>query len=107
MQLLLQHKNDITYEDLNNYYGEYGMTFKTKKEAMLYSEGRNKKGKKNYITRLIKYRDKDINVINGTGQHREGAIPVCDGYLITMLNNEIRWVILNKRKYAVKRIGLL
>jgi hypothetical protein len=77
----------VTDSDLNHYYGKLGMTFKTQKEAGDYSKALKKRGTKNYVTRIINYRDSDVTIYNGIGVMKDGAIPYCKGYLVTVLNN--------------------
>jgi len=85
MNLLLTDKRDVTDNDLNHYYGQYGKTFKTREEAIDFGNTIEKRGAKYYISRIMNYRDNDVRTVDGSGTHNEGATPFCKGYLVTII----------------------
>jgi len=98
-RLLLANKHDISENDLNHHYGKYGRSFKAsdkntehentiseaREKAIKHKNALKKQGVNSYITRLIDYKEKDVLCMNGVGTHINGAIPLCKGYLVTVL----------------------
>ena len=51
------HKEHITYEDLNRAYGHKGRTFQTEAEALLFQQQYG-----GYVNRIVNYAEKDIKM---------------------------------------------